>query len=73
MQHLSSETHEPLSAAALDEMESYISEALAYRHVPEFAAECARLITEVRRLRSLVDGGASADISRSLQVNEQAA
>jgi hypothetical protein len=74
MQHLSSEFYEPLSDSALDEMESYISEALAYRHIPEFATECARLIAEVRRLRSLVDGSElPAAIPHSLLIDEQAA
>jgi hypothetical protein len=41
----------PLEDAELDEIERYTTEALGYRHQPEFAYECARLIAEVRRLR----------------------
>jgi hypothetical protein len=45
-------TATPLSDAELDEIERYTQEALGYRHQPEFVAECARLLAEVRRLRA---------------------
>jgi hypothetical protein len=43
--------YEPLNDAELEEIERYTSEALSYRHQPEFVHECARLIAEVKRLR----------------------
>jgi hypothetical protein len=56
----------PLDDAELNEIERCAQEALGYRHQPEFAYECARLVAEVRRLRERESRWSLARLGRML-------